>query len=451
VRDHAKQGWFNTLNCDEMIGFQRSLKEVYARGFRSGRGWLFIVHGWVDAPGAESRSNAGGNVERLKLLAVVVSLSLIAGCSSDEVSGPSAFHETGDAEFIEDAELRQLESEARVTIARLEEVAEGSSGVVGSMSRTGQVVWLDPGSDGLESAVAHAGEGGVVVLRPGLHFESGTVTIEHRVSIVGEAGAILEVDTAPMLDYAVPLEPALHILEASGTVIWGVAMRPHGPIGGTAILVEDSQGVVLAYNTIMEHQYSVMLELADRVVMLGNEMTVTDAWLDGTIPEAVGVVICNAERAVLSANAVTGGLFGFWVCDQRGVMLANRATASYLGFIFCKVPGDAYVLPRGNPMGADYPATRWVAKFNQSSDCLDANYIVIDGANNNLLAFNESNNPGTYDVELVGDSYRFGFLTPFSYENTVLVGNSHYVVKDCGEDNTVIGGVMVDTDVGVCF
>jgi hypothetical protein len=38
-----------------------------------------------------------------------------------------------------------------------------------------------------------------------------------------------------------------------------------------------------------------------------------------------------------------------------------------------------------------------------------------------------------------------------SYENTVVVGNSVYVVKDCGLDNTVIGGILVDNDADQCF
>ena len=385
-------------------------------------------------------------MERRRVLAIAFATTLFAGCSSDRPSGPSIA--TPDPPSVTDAEFIQMESDARMEIDRLKEMAERGE-AVDAMSRPGHVVWVDPGSDAIEDAIAEAGEGGVVILRPGLHSESSTVTVDRRVSIVGQSGAILEVDTSPW-DGVNPIAPAIYILDANKTVIWGIHLRPHGPIGGTGILVEDSREVVLAYNTVVEHQYSVLLEQADRTVMLGNDITSTDAWMDGTIPDAYAVIICNAERSILSDNSVTGGLFGYWICDQRGVMLANQATGSFLGFIFCKVP-QGFILPRGNVIGAEFSATRWVAKFNRSSDCLDANYIVIDGSNNNMLAYNQSTNPGTYDIELVGDSYRFGFLTPFSFENTVIVGNSDYIVKDCGEDNTVIGGIMVDTDVDVCF
>jgi hypothetical protein len=56
-------------------------------------------------------------------------------------------------------------------------------------------------------------------------------------------------------------------------------------------------------------------------------------------------------------------------------------------------------------------------------------------------------------MELVGDSYRFGFLTPTSYENTVKAGsnNDDLVIKDCGVDNSVTGGDQVDIDLDPCF
>ena len=219
-------------------------------------------------------------MERRRLLAVISLVAVIAGCSSDRSAEPPTRSYPGDPAFTEDAEFVELESEARRTLDELKEMASASSGPAGAMARGGAIVWVDPGADALEAAIAQAGQGGTVVLRSGLHTESETVTVDRRVNIVGEQGSILEVDTDPMFDYAVALEPALHILEASGTVIWGVTMRPQGPIGGTAVLVEDSQGVVLAFNTIVEHQYSLILVLSDRAVMLVTEMIVTDSLLD---------------------------------------------------------------------------------------------------------------------------------------------------------------------------
>ena len=76
-------------------------------------------------------------------------------------------------------------------------------------------------------------------------------------------------------------------------------------------------------------------------------------------------------------------------------------------------------------------------------------YLVIDGANNNLLENNDGGNNAAYDYELTGDTYRFGFLTPFAYDNT-LYAKPGQTVKNCGVNNTVIGGVLVDTAVDVC-
>ncbi len=50
-------------------------------------------------------------------------------------------------------------------------------------------------ADALAAAIAEVRDGGVVLLRSGQHTESRTVTVDHRVKIVGEPGAILIADT----------------------------------------------------------------------------------------------------------------------------------------------------------------------------------------------------------------------------------------------------------------
>jgi hypothetical protein len=87
--------------------------------------------------------------------------------------------------------------------------------------------------DALEAAVAAAGTGGVVIVKPGLHSESETVTVSHRVSIVGLPGAAVQVDTQPSTETQGVLEPALYVVGAPGTWISGLEITPTGALGGT--------------------------------------------------------------------------------------------------------------------------------------------------------------------------------------------------------------------------
>jgi hypothetical protein len=168
-------------------------------------------------------------------------------------------------------------------------------------------------------------------------------------------------------------------------------------------------------------------------------------------PAGNGIVIVNAERASLLANEVAGYSFGIWPCDKMGSLFFNHVYDNYIGIILCKVPAGSYLLPSGKAVGADFSGEQWVLRWNDSHDNLDAGYLVIDGANHNFLANNAAASNGTYDIELVGDSYRFGFLTPFSFENTVIAASPSHTVKDCGVDNTVIGGTQIDTTQDPCF
>jgi hypothetical protein len=54
-------------------------------------------------------------------------------------------------------------------------------------------------------------------------------------------------------------------------------------------------------------------------------------------------------------------------------------------------------------------------------------------------------------VELSGDSFRFGFLTPSSYNCVFTAGSYPNVkVKNCGNNNTVNGGILVDNALDPC-
>ena len=110
-------------------------------------------------------------------------------------------------------------------------VVSGSSRTHGSTAKllaSGSVVEVPAGSvDALENAIASAGTGGVVLLKSGDHHESETVEINHTVSIVGESGATLYVDTQPTTSEG-KVEPGLYILNTSNVLVRGITILPKG-------------------------------------------------------------------------------------------------------------------------------------------------------------------------------------------------------------------------------
>ena len=304
-------------------------------------------------------------------------------------------------------------------------------------------------NDALAAAIAQAGTGGTVILAAGEHTESGTVTIGQKITLKGESGAILRVSTTT----GYSIVPALHVLNAPDTKITGIDLRtPTADPGGGGILIEDSDRTEVKNCAIDNFQFSVLVEQSDNCSIEGNTITSTTAWQVGALPEAHGVIIINGKNAKVNNNDVSGALFGIWACDKNGHYKNNNVHHNFIGLILCKVPDNALGLPDGSTTGAQFSATSCKVLDNNAHDNFDAGYLVIDGATKNVLLGNAAANNGTYDIELVGDSYRFGFFTPTSVDNLVNCGpNSSLIVKDCGISNTVIGGVHVDTNADPCM
>ncbi|MEZ4654627.1 MAG: hypothetical protein R3E12_13850 [Candidatus Eisenbacteria bacterium] len=176
------------------------------------------------------------------------------------------------------------------------------------------------------------------------------------------------------------------------------------------------------------------------------------AWRTGDIPEADGVVVINGDRARIVGNTVSEALFNIWMCGSRGLATGNEASNGFLGFILCNVPAGAFALPDGSVVGSDIPAEHWVVVGNRSHDNLTTGILAIDGSNHNLISANECWSNGTYDIELAGDSERFGFFTPRCSNTTVLsAAFPETVIKNCGDDNRVVGGVLVDNEQDPCY
>ena len=104
-------------------------------------------------------------------------------------------------------------------------------------------------------------------------------------------------------------------------------------------------------------------------------------------------------------------------------------------------------------MGSEVPATQWQVHNNLASNSFDTGYLVIDGANRNHMSNNAASGNARYDIELAGDTNRFGFFAPTSRHNQVAAGSHHgLVIKDCGQRNRLKGfDAVVDTTTDPCF
>lgn len=374
-----------------------------------------------------------------RFLYVLALLLIGIGCSQQSPLNPVA--------------VNSVDSHALLDQNRdLERLAAARDGGVSQLASVASVVRVPAGSvDALQAAVDAAGDGGAVVLLAGAHTESNTTTISHAVTIVGERGAVLKVDT--QVDPAdFDIDPALHVLNTSNVVIWGLELGPVGAIGSTAILIERSSHVVVGNNRIHDYQNSVILQHGDAARIWGNHVVVTGAWQTGDLAEADGIMLVNGDNVSIAANDVSNGVFGVFASDRNGTLTGNNLHENFVGVIFCKIPAGGFRLPTSEPIGSEVSANHWTSKLNRTTGNLNAGQLVIDGANNNLLVSNASSSNGTYDIELVGESTRFGICTPTSFDNTVrAVGPfQHVVIKDCGQNNTVIGGTLVDTGEDPC-
>jgi Right handed beta helix region len=307
-------------------------------------------------------------------------------------------------------------------------------------------------SDALARAIADACEGGVVYLKAGEHAESKGVTINKSVRIVGEPGAVLKF-TSKVLDInaqagALVFAPALHVSGAPATLIQNVEIVPAGTAGGSAILLENAPESAVVDCKIRDFQMGIYVEKSDRVALVRNTVQTTGLWQTGQVPQAHGIVVANGKSAYIGDNTVSNSVFGIWACDLWGTCERNKVTGNLIGIILCKVPVSVQ-LPGGAVTGAANSATLWKTRENNATGNIATGYLVIDGANNNLLENNDASGNGAYDYEITGDTKRFGFLTPFAFKNT-LRAKAGQKVKNCGPDNTVSGGVVVDLGADVC-
>ena len=102
-------------------------------------------------------------------------------------------------------------------------------------------------------------------------------------------------------------------------------------------------------------------------------------------------------------------------------------------------------------MGAISNATVWLAHGNVATGNFTTGILIIDGANHNRVLSNESHDNGGHAVVFTTDTYRVGFLTPAAFDNVFVAGAFPTTqVKDCGNGNRILGGVLVNNTLEPC-
>ena len=382
-------------------------------------------------------------------------IAFILGCAKDAplVVGPDDQPDLSDLKTPQDAIafLKAMDQEI-ISPQEIEIYAQllNHKETISKSRANGETVEVPADSqDALADAISEAGEGGTVILKAGNHMESGTMLISHKVTIEGEDGAVLISQSLPGTEYPVVVDPAIHILNASGTVIKNLDIRPAGDVGGTAILIQSSTHVTVTHNTISQFQNGVLIKGGNRARITFNNIAASGLWATGEIPESMGVIVSIGDFATVNGNTVSNALAGIWSCARYGVNSGNTTDQNFIGQLICKVPDLNHQFPDGSTNGSEFPGTKWLFIFNTANTNGWFGYLVIDGANRNALLANKGSGNATYDMELTADTERFGFLTPKS-ENNLVYAFAEMIVKDCGEGNKVVGGTLVDNEAEPC-
>ncbi|MFK7846933.1 MAG: right-handed parallel beta-helix repeat-containing protein [Rhodothermales bacterium] len=368
------------------------------------------------------------------LLFILLSMLVVSGC--DTV--------TFDNQHLDAGNEGNIDALTEEALAEAERLTQSFNKLVASSDKN--AVYVPAGSENaLADALLKAGPGGKVILASGAHYESQTVVISERVTLVGQEGATLIVDTNPRPAVST-IDPALHIQDASHVSIIGVEIQPAGDAGGTAILAQRSSNLVVANSQMTNHQVGVAIEFSNNVQIIKNTFAMTEA--SGSEAKQ-GVVVINGKNPLIALNTVFNATVGLFASDSNGRLIKNVTYNNLVGIILCKFPG--FPAPDGEFLSAEHSATSWVVALNNAHSNAWG-YLVIDGASDNTLArTNIASNNSFYDIELAGDTERFGFFSPTSFQNKVFVNNDNTSVKDCGVDNLIVGGEMIDTAIDPCF
>lgn len=362
---------------------------------------------------------------------LTLSCLILHGCTKDQTVAPQSLEELKTAEHLHEIDLR---------------------------SNCDAIIIPAGSTNALAQAVAEICDEGIIYLAAGEHTQTETLTISKSIKLIGEDGAILKVSGSPKLlelpdgsGSSVIVEGGIHFLNAPQSLVQNIEFQTIETDGNTAILMEQSSGSAIMRCKMTGFQFGILIEKSDRMTMMYNEIITTSLWQSGEVTDAHAITIINGKSAYVANNELSNSVFGIWACDEWGTLENNNAHDNFVGYILCNVPSTQFALPDGTITGSIQPASGYKVRNNVATNSFAEGYLVIDGANQNLLENNAATNSGTYDIELTTLTLRFGFPTPEAYDNTVIVGNHPNLrIKDCGTNNTVIGGILVDTSIDGC-
>jgi hypothetical protein len=360
----------------------------------------------------------------------------VFSCSKDKTesaeSAPEPVNEQQVRQYIQNA-LKQIQTVQNVDMSI-------------QTRMTSQFIVVPAGSNNaLAQALTDAGEGGIVYLRTGLHTESAGIVIRSKVTVVGENGAILKIKSvASVMNLAngvTQINPAIHVLNAPQTSLLNVEIQPIDSDGSTAILFENAPLSASMFCTFKRFMFSVLVEKSNQMTIMGNKITASTLWQANPGP-IIGVLISNGKSAWIANNEVEAAFVGIFTSDQYGSVVQNNTHNNYTGIVLCGIAPNSLKLPDGHLTGGELKSNNWKVNSNKSDNNITSGYWVIDGSNNNTLENNTSTGNGVYDIELIGQTTRVGFPMSPCFNNTVRA-NAGQKVKDCGNNNTVSGGIMV--------
>jgi hypothetical protein len=358
---------------------------------------------------------------RFTLLAALALLFLAASCTNETLDQTTTLPDRYDAEHYE--------AMAEEMLAEDDEAPAFSEKPIAVSAQA---------KNGLAAAVAAASPGATILVETGLHIEDGPVIVDKRVKIIGEPGAIVEFDSEDTPGFPYVADPGFHILNTRWVRIENLTIRDADQSGATGILIENSDFTRIRNNVIEFFELGIAQYegLGTRV----RDNTITGKTSFG----GIGVLNVAGSLMKIYDNTIANNLLDIFVGGSRGVIKSNHLTTSdggNIGILLCtpSIGGVYLTLPSGETVAAPISANRWFLLRNYSENHL-WNYLVIDNANNNYLINNEAQNAVPFDIEMAGDSERFGFFTPTSFSNlTISTGEPDVSVKVCGVDNVAIG------------
>ncbi len=380
------------------------------------------------------------NMTSKKFFILTLALFILAGCTKDAII-------TTDKALADDnPALTTAQAYVDQATAELEADFNNGPAIFETFGFRGLTYVPAGNSDALRQAFAQASPGDQIILMAGLHKLSSTLVIDKTLDIVGEDGTVLEFDLPVITDETYPPVAAIHVKNVQGLRIQGVLIKSKEGQIVYGILATNSSHVWIADNVMTGFRNAVYMVNSDEMRVYGNELTGADR-------KGVGIGLTNGYNTKLRGNTVSGFAAGVFPTGNRGIAYGNEFFDNNVGYILSQNSGAP--LPDGTFSQAEAPSTQWTARRNNSHDN-DWGYLIIDGAFKNFMFENFAADNDHYDIELAGESFRFGGPDPVPTSKDNIVKSygpdfNQVSIKDCGQNNLVIGGQMVDHATDACF